>query len=241
MNLCQAQTKFSAKYLKELISTEVAHSKVEEKFFDVIWIVKHYLLHFFRQLVLHHAFHRKGASCVEAVNTVKTVDHSFVSLILVIVATHQISLALSLLAGQCFVHNRVVNLLFPAVATRTEGLQGTSLVIISDESPSLPVLTEVTWIIVEEVGLTPEILPVMCVHAQSFVVLAVKKRAPLSLEVEHKEFLIARVFMNQSRFNVQLGVCEGAKLGVNAFISFTHAELSLVLLNMVESFNIAVS
>jgi len=96
----------------------------------------------------------------------------------------------------------VVNLLFPAVATRAEGLQGTSLVVVSYESSSLPVLTEFAWVIVEKVGLATKILPVVCVHALGLVVLTVKERAPLSLKVEHKEFLVARVLVNHPSFNV---------------------------------------
>ena len=74
--------------------------------------------------------------------------------------------------------------------------------VVSYESSSLPVLTEFMWVIVEKVGLAPKILPVVCVHALGLVVLTVKERAPLSLKVEHKEFLVARVLVNQPSFNV---------------------------------------
>ena len=135
----------------------------------------------------------------------------------------------------------MVNLLFPAVTVRAESLQRAPLVVVSDESPSLPILAEIARLVVEEVGLAPKILPVVRVNTLRLVVLIVKEGAPLSLEVEHVEFLVARVLVDQASFNVELRVCKRAELSVGAFIGFADTELGLVLLQMVEPLYIAVS
>jgi hypothetical protein len=50
-------------------------------------------------------------------------------------------------------------------------------------------------------GFTPEILPIMGVHALGFIMLTIK-RAPLSLKVVHIELSISGHVVYQPRFDV---------------------------------------
>lgn len=79
----------------------------------------------------------------------------------------------------------------------------------------------------------------MRVNTLSFVVFIVEG-TPLSLEVEHEKLLVPRHFMYQGCLNVGVRVRERAELLVLAAGSRLRAEFSLVLLNMVETFDLVV-
>jgi hypothetical protein len=57
--------------------------------------------------------------------------------------------------------------------------------------------------------------------------------APFCFEVEHVELGILLVFVDQSRFDVQLGVSKGAQTAVQTFVEGTLAILCLIFFNMV--------
>ena len=134
----------------------------------------------------------------------------------------------------------MINLLLPAVSSGAECLQRTTLVVVADESSTLPVLTELLWVIVKEVRLAPEVLPVMRILALSLVVLNGQVGAPLRLEVVHVEVVVLGVLVDQASFQVLLCVGERADLTVGAVLGVTRAERRLVLLHMIESFSITV-
>ena len=71
--------------------------------------------------------------------------------------------------------------------------------IVPDESTPLPVLAELARIIVEQVRLTPKVLPVVRVLALGFVVIVRKIWAPLRLKVVHVELVIFRQLVNKAR------------------------------------------
>jgi len=106
--------------------------------------------------------------------------------LIVVVGTVQRSVALIFLAGSSLVYVWMIFLLLPAVVFLTAGLHGTALFILSNESFRLPVLTSHEHIIVVQLGLPPEVLPVMSIVALSLVVFLVE-RAPFRFEIEHIE------------------------------------------------------
>lgn len=126
------------------------------------------------------------------------------------------------------------------MTARTECLERAPFVIVSNESSCLPVLAEVARVVIEELGLASEVLPVVSVDTLRLVVLTVLEGTPFCLEVEHVELLVTRVVMNQARFDLQLGVGERTELAVSALLDFAGTELGLVLLYVVETLNISV-
>lgn len=98
------------------------------------------------------------------------------------------------LALHGLVHQRMKHLFFPSMTSCAVTLQWTPILILSDEITSLPIFTEFKRTVPKEMGFTPEVLPVMSIHALSFVMLMVKG-TPFSFEVEHKEFPITRYFV----------------------------------------------
>jgi len=89
------------------------------------------------------------------------------------------------------------------------------------------------------VGLAAEVLPVVGIHAQSFVVLGVVG-APLGLKVEHVEFLISCHFVDEGSLDVLVGVSETAELFVFALLGGLGTELRLVLFDMVQALDFVV-
>ena len=61
--------------------------------------------------------------------------------------------------------------------------------------------------------------------------------APLGLEVVHVECSITWHFMDESRLNVFVRVCERAELLVVADVALVSAEFGLVLFDVVKSFH----
>ena len=86
----------------------------------------------------------------------------------------------------------MVHLLLPAMTPCTIALQRTSFVVLTDEGTCLPVLTEVPCVIVEQVWLAAEIVPVVGVDTLGLVV-RFDVGAPLSLKVVHIKRPIASV------------------------------------------------
>ena len=66
-----------------------------------------------------------------------------------IVAAGYFLSASEFLAGIYFEEDRVVDLLFPAMAESAVGLERAAFVVVSDEGACLPVGTKDSWIIVE--------------------------------------------------------------------------------------------
>ena len=95
----------------------------------------------------------------------------------------------------------MVLLLLPAVAVAACGLVRAALVVLGDERASLPVGAQLLAIIAEDVGLAPEVLPVVRIDALCLVVFFVE-RAPLGLEVEHPEVRILRHAVDEPRLEL---------------------------------------
>ena len=88
--------------------------------------------------------------------------------------------------------------------------------IVSYECPSLPVLTKLARIIVKQVRLSPEVLPVVRVFALGLVVIVGKIWAPFGLKVVHVEFVILRILVNKARLQIELRVGKRADLPISA-------------------------
>ena len=58
--------------------------------------------------------------------------------------------------------------------------------VLADERACLPILAEFPGIVIKQVGLASEVVPIVRVYALSLVV-RLDERAPLSLEVVHEE------------------------------------------------------
>ena len=135
----------------------------------------------------------------------------------------------------------MVYLLFPSVRARAECLQGTPLMVVADKSSALPVLAKLLRIVVEEVRFAAEVLPVVRVVTLRLVVLFGQERAPLGLEVIHKEVGVLRILVNQPSLHVQLTMSKRTEVAVGTILSRLRAKLCLVLFHVVETFHIAVS
>lgn len=125
------------------------------------------------------------------------------------------------------------DLLLPSVVASAVALERTPLLVLANEVACLPLLTYLKWVVGEQLRLPPEVLPVVSVDALRFVVLSVEG-APLSLEIEHVEFLVAGHLVNQRRLYLKVGVGEAAELLVVALLQSLGAELGLVLLDVVQ-------
>lgn len=113
--------------------------------------------------------------------------------------------------------------------------------VVSDKSTRLPVLAKFMGRVVEQMRLAVKVLPVVGIVTLGFVVLTVLVWTPLSLEVVHVEVCIVRVHVDESSLDISLGMCERTKLGIGALVSLAcGAELGLVLLDVIETFHIAV-
>lgn len=138
-------------------------------------------------------------------------------------------------ARQSLVVHRMVLLLFPSVTMGARCLFEASLVVLSDECSWLPIFAKLIAFVIEDIRLSPKVLPVMCINALSFVMLLVK-RAPLSLEVKEVEIGIFFHLMDQSSLELFSGMRERAIVAVLAFVQVFGvfgAILRLVFLRMV--------
>jgi hypothetical protein len=99
------------------------------------------------------------------------------------------------------------NLFFPAVVPTTIALQRASFLILADEVTCLPLLANLKGVILEEVRLAAEVLPVVRVNTLGLIVLCIV-RAPLSLKIKHVELLGPGHFVDQGRFYILVGMGE---------------------------------
>jgi hypothetical protein len=76
-----------------------------------------------------------------------------------------------------------------------------SFVVFGDECTWLPIVTSFVALIIENIGLSPEVLPVMSINTLSFVMLLVEW-TPLSLEVKHIKIYVFFHLMDQSCFEL---------------------------------------
>ena len=70
-----------------------------------------------------------------------------------------------------------------------------------------PAFTNLKRIVEEQMRLASEVLPVVCVATLGFIVLSAEG-APLSLEEEHVEVLVAGHLVDQRRLDVSFSVGE---------------------------------
>lgn len=148
-------------------------------------------------------------------------------------------LLLCIFARHCLVHHRVENLLFPSVVPAAVALQWAALFILSNKVAGLPPLAYLKRIVRKQLGLSPEVLPIVRVDALCLVVLSVEG-APLCFEVKHVELLVTRHLVNQWSLYVRVSVREGAELFVFTFLRGLGAKFGLVLLNVVKALNLIV-
>ena len=86
---------------------------------------------------------------------------------------------------------------------------------------------------------SPEILPVVSIATLSLIVLGTEG-TPLSLKVEHVELLITWHFVDERCLDIQLSVRKRAVLFIFTLIEGLRTEFGLVLLDVVESFDLVV-
>lgn len=125
---------------------------------------------------------------------------------MVVPALHTLR-TLALLALVYLVVEGVVDLLLPAMAPGAVGLQRTTFMILTDEGACLPVLAELSGVVIEQVGLAAEVMPVVGIDALSLVV-GLDEWTPLGLEVVHEETGVACHLMDQPSLDVVVGVRE---------------------------------
>ena len=86
---------------------------------------------------------------------------------------------------------------------------------------------------------SPEILPVVRIATLRLIMLSTEG-TPLSLKVEHVELLITWHFVDQRRLDIQLSVSKRAVLFIFTLVERLRTEFGLVLLDVVESFDLVV-
>jgi len=137
----------------------------------------------------------------------------------------------------------VVIVFLPPVTILTRSLKHATFFVLANESACLPICTQHQCIIIEQIGLSPEVLPVVSVVTLGLIVLLVE-RAPLSLEVEHIEVGIFLHKVNDPCLNVPHRVCKGAVFAVLTVVEVLWefgAKLGLVFFNVVQPLNPIVS
>lgn len=92
-------------------------------------------------------------------------------------------------------------MLFPSVTVLTTCLIRAALDVLGDECSRLPVGASLLALILEDVRLSSEILPIMSVNTLCLVMFFVEW-APLRLEIEHIEIGVLFHLMDQSRFEI---------------------------------------
>jgi len=101
----------------------------------------------------------------------------------------------------------MVLLLLPTMTALTTRLLRTTFVVLCDKSAWLPILTDFMGSVIENTWLSPEVLPIMRVHALSFVVLLVEW-TPFGFEVEHVKIGILRHLMNKPSLKLFSTMCK---------------------------------
>jgi len=97
-------------------------------------------------------------------------------------------------AGFSLVIERVVFALLPAVAQVALDIVRTAVDVIDNELLRLPVRAR-SCLIVAHMWLPPEVLPIMSIDAESFVMLCEVERTPDGLEMEHIEVIIVLIIV----------------------------------------------
>lgn len=124
---------------------------------------------------------------------------------------------LQVLTRHGFVEHGMVLLFFPSMAAGAACLLGATFVVFSYECAWLPILTNLVRIVVVDVGLSSEVLPIVRIHALRLVVLLVEW-APLSLEIEHVKVCILGHFVDESRLQLFGTMRKGTVVSVIAFV-----------------------
>lgn len=102
--------------------------------------------------------------------------------------------ALLVLTRVHLVATRVVGLLLPPVTVHTVLHVLTALRILSDVPPRDPILA-LGVLVLKQLRISPEILPVVCIHTICLMVI-LAERTPLRLEMIHIKFKVARQLVN---------------------------------------------
>jgi hypothetical protein len=112
------------------------------------------------------------------------------------------SMALLFLAELCLVVQRMVFKLFPAMTLQAASLEIASLLVGADEGSSRPIFAELLGIDVEDMRLSPKVLPIMGVVTLGLVVFLIEQ-APFGLEIEHVKILVFLHGMNDPGLKVR--------------------------------------
>ena len=126
-------------------------------------------------------------------------NHTFLPLfiLLVVVRTLGTTTALALSAWLSLIEHRVILLLLPPVAILTTGLVWATFRILGDEETGFPMRAQLVRVL-ENVGFSSEVLPIMRINALGLIVLFVV-RAPLGFEVVNPEVVVTIHRMDKSR------------------------------------------
>jgi len=135
----------------------------------------------------------------------------------------------------------VVFAFFPAMTVFAAQSILAAILIVYNRPLGIPLLARNTWID-DQLGLAPEVLPVVSVDTRCSLVgfIPLRVRAPYCLVVKHIEVSILLEFFNQVNRDLRLRVREGAVLSVFAntiLFSKTWTKLSFVFVRMVKLFN----
>ena len=122
-------------------------------------------------------------------------------------------------------------------------LQDASLIILANESSRLPVSTQLVGVIVEDIGFSSEVLPIVGIITLGLVVFLVLG-TPLCLKVVHIEVCVFLEEPNNSGLNVFHRVCERAIVSILTVVYVSWelgTEFSFILFHMIQSFNSVMS
>ena len=170
----------------------------------MIRVIHDHLLPVCRYLILVFVGERPCTHQIRVKDLLWVLNDSSIAPLWMVVTTRSVHVTVLLLAGIDFVEKRVIKLLFPPMSPRAETLKGAPLMIVSYECATLPVLTKLARIIIEQVRLAPEVLPVVRVFALGLVVVVGKIWAPFGLKVVHVEFVILRILVNKACLQIEL-------------------------------------
>ena len=148
-------------------------------------------------------------------------------------------LLLGIRAALGLVHKWMEHLFFPTVVASTVTLERTSILVLANEVSSLPLFADLIRIVVEELGLAAEVLPVMRINALGLVVLLIVW-TPLRLEEVHVEVHVTGHLVDQRRLNIYVRVREGTVLSVLALLLAFCTELCFVAFNVVQTLHFVV-
>lgn len=116
---------------------------------------------------------------------------------------------------------------------------GTAVFILGDEIIGLPEGAGF-WIIIIDMGLSPIVLPVMGIYAETSIVLNIVEGALHGLVVEDVEIFVVIKIMNKFDLNILLRVSKAAirpVFAVAAIIRVQRTEFGLVLVRLIELFH----